>query len=306
MGKRAISAVNNTLTNYAQGVAQDLRSALAEFLAPTVRVAASIGQFKKFSGKNAFQISPTARAVGGTATRVKFEATDPTYNCLPQALEVAIDDSERDAAGDDQLGLEQQKVSTLVSSATISHEDQVLTLINGSLSATAGVGVWSDIDKDPVAELDAMIEAIAIKTGMMPNRIAFGLGAWNKFRNHPKVIARQPGAAIIGVSAQQAVNMTLNPALEIRVGVLSKDLAKFGNDKNASNIVGANVYIFTASPNPTTYDPSFAKTFMAGTGGIAAVREYRDEAARSDIYAIDWARDIQVVSTDCAKRISIS
>ncbi|MFH0907188.1 MAG: hypothetical protein V1929_00295 [bacterium] len=306
MGKRATSAINQTLTNYAQGIAQDLRSALAEFLAPTVRVAASIGQFKKFDGKNAFQIYTTARAVGGTATRIKFEATDPTYNCLPQALEVAIDDSERDSAGADQLGLEQQKVSTLISSATIAHEDQVLTLLNSGLTAVAGKGVWSGADIDPVKELDEQIQAIALATGMMPNAMAFGLGAWQVFRNHPKVIARQPGAALVGITAQQAAAMTINPGMEIRVGVLSKDQAKFGNTKNATSIVGANVYLLIRSPNPTTYDPSFAKTFMAGTGGITAVREYRDESARSDVYAIDRARDIQVVSTECARRLAIS
>jgi hypothetical protein len=306
MGKRAVSSLNPTLTNYAQGLAQDIRSALADFLAPVVRVSASIGQFKSFSNKNDFQVYGTARAVGGTANRISFDADDSSFNCQPQALEIAIDDSERDAAGDDQLGMEQAKVQTVVSTAVLAHEDQVITAIKAGVSATGGVGVWSDAGNDPVAEIDAAIEAIANATGIMPNRIAFGLSAWTKFRNHPKVVAKLPGAQLIGLTTGQAAQLLLNPGLEIKVGVLGKDTAKLGQTKSAANVVGSEVFVFCASPSPTVYDPSFAKTFMAGSGGITAVRQYRDEGARSDVFAIDWARDIKVVSSTCARRITVS
>ena len=93
------SKFNVTLTNYARGIAQDLRSSLADFIAPEVIVTAATGQYKDFSDKNAFQILDTSRAVGGPARRLEFAATDPTYNCLPQALEIPIDDHERDEDG---------------------------------------------------------------------------------------------------------------------------------------------------------------------------------------------------------------
>jgi hypothetical protein len=306
MGARSVSAINQTLTNFAQGLAQDIRSALAEFLAPVVRVPAAIGQYKLFSNKNAFQVYSTARAVGGTANRIAFSATDPTYNCLPQALEIAIDDAERDASGADQLGIEQAKVQTVVTSAVLAHEDQVLTAIKAGLSAVSAKGNWSSPSVDPVKELNEQIEAIATDTGQMPNAIAFGLGAWNLFINHPKVMERQPGAALIGLNESQAARMLLNPGVDIRVGVLSKDSTKIGQTKSATNVVGAEVFLFLRSPAPTVYDPSFAKTFMAGSGGITAVRQYRDESARSDILAIDWARDIQVVAASCGRRLSIT
>lgn len=305
MSLRSTSSINPTLTNYAQGIAQDRASAIADFLAPIVPVPASMGQYKRFNEKNNFQIYNTARGIGGPATRIKFEADDPTYNCKPQALEIAIDDAERAAAGQgDPLGLEQAKIDTLISSVVLAREDKVVTAVKNGLVAVSGKGEWSNAANDPVAELDAVILEIAIATGMMPNAIAFGIGAWQIFRNHPKVIERQPGAALIGLTTDQAMQMLINPGMEMRVGVLSKDSTKWGNTKNAGNIVGAEVFVFLRSRNPTLFDPSFAKTFMSGLGGVTSVREYRDEP-HSDVYIVDYAEDIQVVSTTCARRLSI-
>jgi len=305
MSLRTTSSLNPTLTNYAQGVAQDRRSALADFLAPIVPVTASIGQYKRFNSKNAFVVYDTARAIGGPATRIKFEADDPTFNCKPQALEITIDDAERDAAGAaDPLGMEQGKIDTLISASVVSHEVKVLAAVNAALAAVADKGKWSDAANDPVIEIDEQIMAIAIATGQMPNAIAFGIGAWHTFRNHPAVIKRQPGAALIGVSTSQAMQMLLNPGIEIRVGVLSKDAAKWGNAKSAANIVGNDVFVFLRSANPTQYDPSFAKTFSIGAGLVGGVRQYREEPF-SDVFLLDWSEDIEVTSTESARRLTI-
>ncbi|MCW5559873.1 MAG: hypothetical protein KIT22_18805, partial [Verrucomicrobiae bacterium] len=224
----------------------------------------------------------------------------------PQALEVAVDDHERELAGDADRELEEAKVDTLITSATISFEDKALTKIKAALTAAGGVGVWSNATNDPVAEIDAQIESIATAIGMLPNRIVFGLGAWRVFRNHALVKGRQPGAEIIGLSTQQAAGMFLNPNMEIRVGVLSKDTTKFGAAKAAQNIVGGEVFIFYGSASPTLYDASFAKTFRTRNGGVDTVRRYRSDRNRSDILAVDWSEDIQVVSAACGRRITLS
>ena len=54
------------------------------------------------------------------------------------------------------------------------------------------------------------------------------------------------------------------------------------------------------------YDPSFAKTFSIGSNSVESVREYRAESNRSDILAVDWSEDVQVVSAACARRITLS
>lgn len=87
---------------------------------------------------------------------------------------------------------------------------------------------------------------------------------------------------------------------------MTQDTVKFGKAKNAKNIVGGEVFTFFASDNPTTFDPSFAKTFETKSGGVDSVKQYREEKSASDVYAVDWSEDVQVVSTISGSRITLS
>jgi hypothetical protein len=311
MGLRSEASVNPTLTNYASGVLNDLQSATADFLAPQVQVPATIGQYKAYNDKNAFQVHDTSRGVGGPARRIFMDVSEPTYNCLPQALEITIDDSERDAAGTlNPLDLEQAKVKTLVQSSVLSHERHVITTVNAAVSAngdTVGGGVmgtWAAAGTDPVVQIDYLIEAIAKATGQLPNAILMGMTAWRRFRNNAKVIEKQPGAALIGLNQGQASAMLINPSTEMRLSTMAYDTTKEGKTRNQAFVNGDDVYIFVRSANPTIYDPSALKTFAGGRGGVSAVREYRDESSRSDIYAVDWSRDVKVTSSISIERIT--
>jgi hypothetical protein len=313
MGLRSEASVNPTLTNYASGVLNDLQSATADFLAPQVQVPATIGQYKAYDDKNAFQVHDTSRGVGGPARRIFMDVSEPTYNCLPQALEITIDDSERDAAGTiNPLDLEQAKVKTLVQSSVLSHERHVITTVNAAVTAdgtTVGGGVmgtWSAATTDPVVQMDYLIEGIAKSTGQLPNAILMGMTAWRRFRNNAKVIEKQPGAALIGLNQGQASAMLINPSMEIRLSTMAYDTTKEGKTRNQAFVNGDDVYIFVRSASPTIYDPSALKTFAGGRGGVSAVREYRDESSRSDIYAVDWSRDVKVTSAISIERITTS
>ena len=72
------------------------------------------------------------------------------------------------------------------------------------------------------------------------------------------------------------------------------------------NIIGQQLVIFHASQSPTLYDPSFMKTFRLRRGGVDVVRMYREDAARSDILAVDWSEDIRVTSSVCARKVNAS
>lgn len=305
MSKISTSTFRETLKTYAFGVAQDVKSSLADFIAPRVPVGVATGQFKRFSDKNAFQIYDTARALGGPATRMSFDGTDGTFNCRANALEVAIDDQERAQAGDADSALEEAKTRALVINAALAREAKVLALVKSVVTAAAGKGAWSSAEKDPIGEIDEQIEAIATETGLMPNRMVVGLGAWRILKNHANVVKRLTGLkSSVGVPDFAA--MLLNPQIEIRVGVLSKDAVKFGKAKAAENIVGGEVFLFHGNDNPTQYDPSFAKTFSIGNNSVESVRMYRAENNRSDILAVDWSEDVEVVSAACARRITLS
>ena len=307
MGKLSTATYKETLKQYAYGVAQDVKSALADFIAPRVPVGVGTGMFKKFSDKNAFQLYDTKRAVGGPATRMEFEATDGTFNCEANALEVPIDDQEREKAGGADQALEESRARTLVINASLAREKRVFDLIKANVSAAASKGVWSsDATADPVDEIDEQIVAIANETGLMPNRMVIGLGAWRILKNHANVVGRQKGVSNKAVTLDVLAGMLLNPQMEIRVGILSLDANKVGKAASKSNVVGSEIFLFHGNDNPTQFDPGFAKTFSIGANSVEDVRMYREERNRSDILAVDWSEDVQVVSTICAKRITVS
>ena len=305
MSVQAQASYNPTLTNYAQGYLQDRASALAQFVAPLIPVVGSTGKYKKFDDKNSFQTYDTSRAIGGKARRIEYLTTDPSYNCQPQALEIAIDQAERKAAGANIAQLEENKLQTLLSATILSHEVKVVSIMK-KLAATANVGNWSSPDVDPINELDAQFEAIATDTGMLAGAIVFGLSAWRKFRSHAKVIKRMPGAALIGVTESQAATMMLNPAVQIRVAVLSQDTAKLGAAAAKQLVVGDDVFIFIRTPNPTTYDPGWMKNFTDGDSSVMGVREYVTEDQINTVLRCDWSEDIQLVGTLAGRRITLS
>lgn len=307
MGNLSTATHKETLKQYAYGVAQDVKSALADFIAPRVPVGVGTGMFKKFDDKNAFQRYDTARAVGGPATRIEFASTDGNFNCEANALEVPIDDQEREKAGDAQSALEEAKTRTLVINASLAREKRVFDLVKANVAAAASKGAWSsDATAQPIDEIDEQIEAIATLTGLMPNRMVIGLGAWRVLKNHANVIARLNGSPDKSVSLDAFAGMLLNPQIEIRVGIMSIDANKTGKAASKSNVVGSEIFLFHGSDNPTQYDPGFAKTFSVGANSVEAVRLYREERNRSDILAVDWSEDVQVVSAICAKRITVS
>ncbi|MBO7309050.1 MAG: hypothetical protein J6V38_05400, partial [Kiritimatiellae bacterium] len=159
---------------------------------------------------------------------------------------------------------------------------------------------------DPIDLIDAEIEAIANATGLLPNRMVIGLGAWRKIKNHAEVLKRQSGTSNKAVSLEELAGMLLNPMIDIRVGVMAYDTAKMGKAANKQNVVGSEIFIFHGNDNPTQYDPGFAKTFSIGANSVEDVRMYREEKVRSDILAVDWSEDVKVISTLCAKRIQVA
>ena len=304
--QRGTAQFRQTLTTYAVGVSQDTKTALADFFAPRVPTGSGIGYYKAYSDKNDFQKYSTVRAVGGTATRIRLDAEDKTYNCAPNALEVAIDDVERERAGEAVNQLEEAKVRSLVISAALAREDRVLKKVRTGVTAASGLGVWSNAANDPIAELDQLIQEIADETGILPNAMALGLSTWRVLKNHPKVVGRRSGAATAVVGLRDLADMLLNPSIDIRIGMMSLDKNKFGKEKNAEVLIGADLFVFCRQDSPTVFDPSFCKTFSVGTSSVDAVRQYRDETCRSDIYAVDWSEDIQVVAPTACRRITLS
>ena len=303
MGKLSTATYKESLKQYAFGVEQDVKSSLADFIAPRVPVGTGVGTYKKFDTKDAFQIYDTKRAVGGKATRISFDADDPTFNCETNALEVPIDDQEREKSGGNDQALEEARSRTLVINACLAREKKVLDLALNGLSAA---DTWDHTGNDDIiAKIDAQLVAGAKATGRMFNSMVIGLGAWTWIKNHKSVLDRHVYSDAKAVSLTGFAAMLAFPSIDVRVGVLAYDKNKKGKTEDKEFVLGNEILLFHRSPNPTQFDPSFMKTFSIGNQSVESVYTYRADDCRSDILAVDWSEDVKVISTMCAKRISL-
>ncbi len=314
---RAIAAsINYVLTAYAQGLANDLLQTqrVANALMPIVPVTGAAGSHKKFSDRNSFSVYNTSRGLGGTARRIVFDATDGSFNCEPQALEVTVDQHERDlaAAGGNPLAdqlLEQGKTRALVNGASLSHADKVVTFVLANSTPENNRGQWSNPDIDPIDQLDEQLDGIATDVGSTNYlNLVLSTTAWRLLRDHPKVKARCTGVQVSGISTMQLQGMLLFP-VEVVIGAVSKLSSKEGQaiaKGGKAQILGANALITYSVPNPTIYDPSPFKCFTTGIGNVTAVRTYPDPSGRFDVIATDWSEDMQAVSSLAVRRLAIT
>lgn len=303
------AAFNATLTNYAQGASVDLaKDSTAAFIAPWTVTGRANGQYKRYDDASAFAVYDTARPIGGKRKRITFAADDPYYNCRPNGLEIPTDDFELEQAGvqGDKFPLIQAKIRMLISAAYRSREKAVWDKVKaGKAAVGGGVGVWNTDTVSPIEEINAQILAIATETGMMPNRMVLGLGAWAIVTDHPLVIARRAGVSSDAVGLSDFAKMLMNPSIEIKVGIIPYNAAGKGATKANANVVGSECFVFIGSDQPDTIDPSFAKSFSTYGRGVDQVKTYR-EGDLLDIAAVDWSEDVVVTAPLSGRRITVS
>lgn len=292
------------LSDYAFGVAQDEAAILrlANALAPVVATGTSKVTYATFHNDNAFQVYNARRGLSAKAQRILFGADTANADLAPNALEIPMDDHERPENGAAVTPLEQAKVRTLVSSAYLSHANEVVTIAKAGINAVSGKGVWTNANTDPIDQIDEQIEALA-RYGM-PNKLVMDIGAWRIAKNNPLVKARFTSK---GFTLQDFASQLLNPSIEIeltQVGINTYGFANASQVKKA--VLGSEVWIFHTSASPTQYDPSFMKTFAVRGELFTGVMQYREDSSRSDIYALDWTAKPVVVSSSLAKRIAIT
>jgi len=308
------ATLNYQLTNYAQGLWNDLSEVikLAERLAPTTPVPGAAGQFKKFDDKNSFLPEKTARAIGGDPVLVAFDASDDSYSCQPQALEVRVDLAEVQAAGVDndlaQQLLDEGKIKALLNKTALSH---VLDVTNTVMSATApvsGRGNWSNPDIDPIDQLDEQLLALAQNCGSTQNiKITMDIGSWNTLRNHPKVKMRTQFTQVNNLSLEQ-LNSALIFPVDLMAANIVYDTTRLTQTPNKQRALNGTCLIHYSVPGATIYDPSAFKTFTVGSGGgfLGNVRTYQAPNQLWRGHLVDWSRAIKQTSALSMLRLNIN
>jgi hypothetical protein len=311
------ATLNYQLTAYAQGLWNDIGDVvkLAERLAPTTPVPGATGQFKKFDDKNSFMPEKTTRALGADPVLMAFNATDDSYSCKPQALEVRVDKEEDQASGYEggevQTNLlDQGKIRALINKVALSHVLDVCTAVVAATSGVAGLGNWSDPNVDPIDQLNSQLLALAQDCGSVQNvKMTMDLGVWNTIRTHPKVKARAlfgAGASVATISIDQ-LNSALIFPVDIMPANVIYDSTRLNQTSSKTRALSGICLLHYSVPNATIYDPSAFKSFTVGSAGfIGNVRTYIAPNQLWRGHLVDWSRDIKQTSTLSMRRINVS
>jgi hypothetical protein len=317
MSRSTTATLNHQLTHFAVGkwndaMAQEAMRIAQRFL-PTVQVPGATGQFKEFNDINAFQVYNTARAIGGDPTRIGFEASDNTYSCKPHALEVTVDEWERKQVGDSggavgQQLLDEGKVGVLVSAAARSHAKDAIDFVNNNTTAVADRGNWSNANIDPIDQIDEQLDELSKAVGSTANiMIDMDVTAWRGLRSNPKVKARVNANQVTPITKEQFIASLLFP-VDLMVSNLVYHTTKLGQaSQTKARVMPSRMFIHFSVPNPTVFDPSFAKNFSVGMGSpIAGVRSWQDNRGLYGGHFVDWSRDFKVTSSTAIRRFEIT
>lgn len=308
MSRLSSLSAKPTVVSFAQGAAQRAIQPVADFIAPVVEVATSVGQYKKYTEKSRFRIPNTERPVGGRATRVAFDASDETYNCKPHALDYPVDDLEKiesDAAGENIINEGSQAVSEI---AALAHEKKTVDLALAAAGAGTSLSVGSS--DDVIDQIDTQIRAVilAAKYGsLMGVGVLFGALAWQRVKNHVSVRNRfvSGGKNSFANPTLEDVSSLLLAKPDARMSLMVYDDAAEGLAEDVKFVLDGNILVFARMANPTRRDPSFMKTFRL-MGQWMKPGIYRTEDDRGEVVKYDWSEDVKVTNTAAIKRLNVS
>jgi len=299
MGRLSNIGTNPPIIEYAQGAAQSAMSKVAEFLAPTVPVGASTGKFKTYTEKNRFHLPDTKRAVGGRAVEVSFDASDTTFNCQPNAIDVPVDIVEQDESMEP-IMMEAADLAAEI--GALSHEKTVIDTAVAALTAeTPAFGSSAD----PIKTMDEYILSVlkAARYGsMMGIRVLLGGDLLVNLKNHPAVSKRiVTGKGANGVASvnEAAISNMLVGQPDVRASFMVYDAAQAGKTDDINFLLGSSMLIFAAKDAPTRRDPSFMKTFRLRNRWMQPGTYMRDDE-RAEVAKFDWSEDVKVTNSSAA------
>lgn len=287
------------LLTYAQGIVGDWaqKNNIASFLAPEVPVVTEKFFYKNYGSGNAFLAIDTRRSLGGSAARLGYTVTDSQGVLGENSLETTIDDIERRQNPESESTLEMIKTRDLTLTILNNYLKALFVFMKANVSVTGSLGNWSVQTVDPVLEIDNIVKLTTDNTGVVPNRIYMDLTSWLLFKNNTKVLDRIRFTRL-GNATLDTVTQLFAVPLEIRIGggALYTDV---GGSQN-------NVFVFYGQDSPGIQDPTFMKVFVRTANRFTAMRQYREEKIRSDVYYLDWQQLFAITGAGIVTRILIT
>lgn len=307
MSKLASISKDPVVVEYSQGAAQTATSSVADFIAPTVPVATSVGKFKIYTAKSRFRVPDTRRAIGGRAAQIGFNADDGNYNCEPHALDFPVDMLEN-IESEGLMNLMQEGADICSQVGALAHEKTVITDALAALGAGTALSIGAN--DDIISQIDTNVLSVikSAKMGAFMNvGVVFGAGAWRVTKNHASVRGRllANGKNVLANVSLEDFGSLLISKCDTRVSLMCYDDAPEGLPEDIEFVLDGDIIVFARVAQPTRFDPSFMKTFRLRNQWMKPGTYTRDDG-RVEVAKFDWSEDVQVTNAAAGVRRTVA
>lgn len=284
---------SETLTAFTAGW-QDPENlgALLDFIAPPVPVGRRF-EFKRADNAEAFfSETDDLRAIGSPFKRVEYAGETVNAKTLNKGLTVRVDHDE--ITGED---WEERTVQILLQRLLRNELRRAVAALDAA--ATNANIVWDD-SSNPDANLRAMLIAAADESGVRPNRLAFGEGAWDL---RAAAYETQDTAG-----AHAGASFTLDDlARKLFLDSARVFSARYQSSSSAkSTVVGNAVYAFFGQQALSKDEPSNLKRFVTPAESGSSFRVFREEHAKFTDLTVEHYSSVVATSALGIRKLTVS
>lgn len=264
---------------------------LLEFIAPSVPVGRRF-EFKRANNAEAF-LSETddVRAIGGSFKRVEYSGQSVNEKTLNKGLTIRIDHDE--IVSDD---WQERYVQLLIQRLYRNELRRAIAVLDGASIESARS--WND-QSNPDADLRKILVDATNLSGIRPNRLLIGEGAWDA-----RVTAYEAKEAPIFLRSADITPEDLAQKLLVDEAKIIR--ARYQNNNSKSQIVGNSIYAYFAQSAVTKDEPSNLKRFITPVDGGSPFRVYIEDNTKFTSISVEHYSNIVVTSDLGIQKITIN
>lgn len=270
---------------------------ILNFIAPMVQVSRRF-EFKVANNNEAF-LSETddTRSIGSAFKRVEFTGSSVMSKTFNKGLTVRVDHD--DVAGDDW----RERYVQLLLQRLYRNELRraFLALASNASSANNSGYVWSGTSgtPNPDADIRAELEAATNITGVRPNRVVFGEGAWDIRCNaydHQNNAGANRSAAI---SLEELSRKLFVDDIRVVSGRYQ------ASETSKTSFLGNTIYAFYAQDEIMKDEPANIKRFVTPIDGNCPFRVYIEEHSKFSDITVEHYSNIVITSPSGIRKLEV-
>jgi hypothetical protein len=269
---------------------------LLDFIAPSIPVARRF-EFKIADNEEAFlSESDDIRAIGSAFKRIEFTGTSITAKTFNKGLTIRVDHD--DIAGD---SWRERYVQLLLQRLHRNELRRAISAIDDSATSLAETYVWSNTTgtPNPDADIRAELEAATNITGIRPNRLIIGEGAWDirsDAYDHQNNAGAQRSASL--KLAELAQKLFIDEARITR--------ARYQGNAIKDVLLGNTIYAFYSQNDILKDEPANIKRFVTPVDGNNSFRVYLEEHSKFSDITVEHYSNIMITSIAGIRKLSVS